>query len=267
MSDRKIISRKDAKAKGLKHYFTGKPCPKGHVSERFVSKYNCVECCSEQNKKKFKGVKRHFVDDEELIELIKSYSTYSEFRNSKEYTIAMKRGLHDYAISIFGYGKTTKRWDEKSCIDEAKKFSTRSEFCKNSSGAYDAALGFGILGECCNHMKRPICDADVCYIWGRQEGGSFICKAGITSSRLGLSRIEYVSRKSGITPEFAWYFISDKARDMEKKILELGEIANLNDVSGWTEFRILSKIDIENVKGMAKWNSVAMNGLTQDVGV
>lgn len=39
-----IISYVDAKAKGLKRYFTGKPCKRGHMSERFVSHCGCIEC-------------------------------------------------------------------------------------------------------------------------------------------------------------------------------------------------------------------------------
>lgn len=40
----KIISRKEAKQKGMKRYFTGNPCRKGHVSERLVSTRLCREC-------------------------------------------------------------------------------------------------------------------------------------------------------------------------------------------------------------------------------
>ena len=39
-----IISRKDARAAGLKRYFTGKPCCRGHVCERWVSDKTCMEC-------------------------------------------------------------------------------------------------------------------------------------------------------------------------------------------------------------------------------
>jgi len=39
-----IISRKDTKAQGLKHYFTGKPCKFGHVCRRLVSAEMCEEC-------------------------------------------------------------------------------------------------------------------------------------------------------------------------------------------------------------------------------
>jgi hypothetical protein len=38
------ISRKAAKAAGLTRYFTGKPCPQGHIVQRHVSGFGCVEC-------------------------------------------------------------------------------------------------------------------------------------------------------------------------------------------------------------------------------
>lgn len=42
--NRAIVSRKEARALGLKRYFTGKPCPHGHTAERFTSKSTCCEC-------------------------------------------------------------------------------------------------------------------------------------------------------------------------------------------------------------------------------
>jgi len=36
-----IISRKEAKAQGLKHYFTGKPCKRGGIAQRLVSDFSC----------------------------------------------------------------------------------------------------------------------------------------------------------------------------------------------------------------------------------
>lgn len=49
----KIISRKDALAQGLKHYFTGKPCHRGHVCLRFVSAKKCTECAALEVKKQY----------------------------------------------------------------------------------------------------------------------------------------------------------------------------------------------------------------------
>src|SRR5258707_2011083 len=39
-----IISRSEAKAKGLKRYFTGEPCKRGHIAERLISDCTCVQC-------------------------------------------------------------------------------------------------------------------------------------------------------------------------------------------------------------------------------
>lgn len=44
-----IISRDAAIAAGLKRYFTGKPCRKGHVCERQVHQHRCVECVKLKN--------------------------------------------------------------------------------------------------------------------------------------------------------------------------------------------------------------------------
>ena len=40
----KSTEREVAKANGKQTYFTGNPCKRGHIAERFVSTYTCVEC-------------------------------------------------------------------------------------------------------------------------------------------------------------------------------------------------------------------------------
>jgi hypothetical protein len=39
-----IISRSEARSRGLKRFFTGKPCINGHVCEHYTGGGNCVEC-------------------------------------------------------------------------------------------------------------------------------------------------------------------------------------------------------------------------------
>jgi hypothetical protein len=39
-----IITRQQALAQGLRHYFTGKPCKRGHLSLKYAKTANCVEC-------------------------------------------------------------------------------------------------------------------------------------------------------------------------------------------------------------------------------
>ena len=44
----KIITRQEAIEQGLKRYYTGKPCKRGHYSERYFTK-GCVECAKVVN--------------------------------------------------------------------------------------------------------------------------------------------------------------------------------------------------------------------------
>lgn len=41
------ITREQAIQQGLQHYFTGKPCSRGHIAPRFVSSFGCKECSAE----------------------------------------------------------------------------------------------------------------------------------------------------------------------------------------------------------------------------
>lgn len=40
-----IISKADARAAGLKRFFTGEPCMRGHIAEQYVSTGQCLTCC------------------------------------------------------------------------------------------------------------------------------------------------------------------------------------------------------------------------------
>ncbi len=46
------ITRRVAKEQGLELYFTGKYCKYGHISERRVSNYKCLECPQKAKPKK-----------------------------------------------------------------------------------------------------------------------------------------------------------------------------------------------------------------------
>ena len=44
-----IITRETARANGVSHYFTGKPCKYGHVAPRLVCNAACTECAKLRN--------------------------------------------------------------------------------------------------------------------------------------------------------------------------------------------------------------------------
>jgi len=57
-----IISRKEAKEKGLSCYFTGVPCIRGHLSKRGTSRRKCMEC--DRNDKKMRRLANPEVEKE-----------------------------------------------------------------------------------------------------------------------------------------------------------------------------------------------------------
>jgi 5-methylcytosine-specific restriction endonuclease McrA len=48
-NSKRIVSRAEAKVLGLKRYFTGLPCPAGHVDERATVNGSCMRCVREKN--------------------------------------------------------------------------------------------------------------------------------------------------------------------------------------------------------------------------
>ena len=54
----KICTLNHARAHNLKRYFTGKPCLRGHVSERITSNKACLTCVCEESKRR-----RNYHDD------------------------------------------------------------------------------------------------------------------------------------------------------------------------------------------------------------
>jgi len=50
-----IISRKEAQERGLKRYYTGKPCKHGHISPRAIHGGSCLECAGIRKRAKTKA--------------------------------------------------------------------------------------------------------------------------------------------------------------------------------------------------------------------
>ena len=55
-------------------------------------------------------------------------------------------------IKAGGLGGTTRKWFRHACLHEARKYSSRSKFMLQSSGAYEASIKHGWLEEACAHM-------------------------------------------------------------------------------------------------------------------
>jgi hypothetical protein len=51
----KVITKAEAKKQGLSRYFTGKPCAKGHIAEKYVNSDKCIQCHADRNKRRERG--------------------------------------------------------------------------------------------------------------------------------------------------------------------------------------------------------------------
>lgn len=79
-----LITRKEAKAIGLKNYFTGEPCKYGHIDLRKVDSGQCIECKriatrlwrEKEDKDKFKN--RKTAKDTPTVEYLLSFFIYNK---------------------------------------------------------------------------------------------------------------------------------------------------------------------------------------------
>jgi hypothetical protein len=81
-----IVTRKDARAAGAIHYFTGKPCKHGHVARRIVSKSMCVECNLIHGQKHYQqhiGEQRERSRARSYTEREKAYARKAKYRAKK----------------------------------------------------------------------------------------------------------------------------------------------------------------------------------------
>jgi len=110
MAKHKIISQREAKAKGLNRYFTGKPCKQGHISLRKVSNYTCLECIHIKKKayreKNIVKVKEYFAEyRKNNHELVKARQRKQYHENKEQYKEYAKENEEKIKIRL-------KKWRE-----------------------------------------------------------------------------------------------------------------------------------------------------------
>jgi hypothetical protein len=89
------------------------------------------------------------------------YKSLSEWRNAKpnDYHVAKNNGWIDGICTKFGWVKRETKpagyWIKEKCIEEAKKYKTKSEWAKNSGGSYRKVIRYNKnwLDKCTKHMK------------------------------------------------------------------------------------------------------------------
>lgn len=82
------MKRKEAKSAGLKKYNTGKPCSKGHFSDRYTTTGQCVECLRSwpiENKGARKAIESRYLGTAKgMASARKKYKRYYESNKDKK---------------------------------------------------------------------------------------------------------------------------------------------------------------------------------------
>ena len=157
------------------------------------------EVCSHmESKSKLKG----YWNEEHIKIEAKKYISRSEFqiKSGTAYAKARKSGILDNVCSHMPKRKERKRmWYEDKIINEARKFESKTEFARGSSGAYAAALKLGILDDVCIHMDIPefIINTRYIYIFEFEDNSAYIGISFNPEKRIN-QHIQETKRKSGI---------------------------------------------------------------------
>lgn len=88
-----IIGPSEARERGLPRYFTGKPCKRGHVEERYVNNGGCVVCVIErvsrwrkENPDKVRARRRaNYEKENAIVQKWRAENRQRDFENKKRY--------------------------------------------------------------------------------------------------------------------------------------------------------------------------------------
>jgi len=115
------VSRKQAKAQGLKRYATGKPCINGHIAERLVSNGSCCQCTLETQRttheQRYRSTKaRGYFRTKKHLE---KRQAYREANREITRPVARERGRRDYAENPEKFRARARAWRVEN-LEKAK---------------------------------------------------------------------------------------------------------------------------------------------------
>ena len=138
---KKYISRTDFKNESPGAYKVA--CTRGWINE--------MNWLPNKNEKGAERPRRKYITKEDVFEESKKYTNRTNFnkKSRKAYEIARKNKWLDemHWLDKKQEHPGNFKWTKEKCIEEGKKYKTRSEFMKNSNSAYQRSLKMGYLDE------------------------------------------------------------------------------------------------------------------------
>lgn len=174
-----IVTRSQAIAAGLTRYFTGKPCPNGHVAERFVSAYTCAECAA-MHKAKYR------IDPDFHAKEMEYKAAYRDANREKISAYSRKKWATDPEAKA-----KNKKYKERSA-DKIRSYNSEywaknkdalkergKRYCKENLEYFRAKGHERRARQACGgtHSKDDVAD-----IMAMQRNRCAYCKADISSS-------------------------------------------------------------------------------------
>lgn len=119
-----LLSRNEAIQSGRLFYFTGKPCLRGHVVERRVANYCCVQCEAEKSA-------RYYRESTE-----KALAAQKKWRDKNKVQLAnrQKRYRTENAEKI---AESLRQWRE---VNKDRVADTKKQWVENNRGKKNASL-------------------------------------------------------------------------------------------------------------------------------
>jgi hypothetical protein len=103
------------------------------------------------------GKPNNYWTKERCLDVAKNYTSLKDFKNHEDtaYGTIRRHGWLEDLKRLVTYRKPNGYWEVKErCIEEASKYSSKSEFAKKSVGAYNSCRKFNWLEEACSHMPQ-----------------------------------------------------------------------------------------------------------------
>ncbi|WP_411992106.1 hypothetical protein [Agarivorans sp. DSG3-1] len=172
--------------------------------------------------------------------------------DNNTYAAALRRGFKSECTK---HMEPAFKWTKELCLQDALLYEYRTEWKNAPGNAYGVAYKNGWQDDCVKHMKSGQgTDNDSLYIW--QALGFYdeyelpVYKIGVTSHRLGVTRISSVADRNGLEYEIVRFLKVKKgvrASVIEVDLLKFGQQFNIGDFNGSQEFRSLSEYELESV--------------------
>lgn len=153
--------------------------------------------------------------------------------------------------------KPYKKWDMTKLMTVAYNYTSQKNFIMEQPDAWDYAKHLEVRELVIAHMEKDAnkrkdignSDNDAVYIWKhpRPHPHKNVYKIGVTSSRLGKSRIinGAKSAKTGMPEIIINQKVNCKASDIEFELLKMGYDPHYSGFGGCTEFRVLDDEELE----------------------